>query len=45
MKLTISFEDRDYTYEVEVSKLLKILKTDLTVSDIEEAVRKALMTQ
>ena len=42
MILIVKFEDRDYTYEVEVPKLLKILKTDLTVQDIENAVREAL---
>lgn len=42
MILTVSFEDRDYTYEIPVSKLLKILKTDITVQDIEKAVREAL---
>lgn len=42
MILTVSFEDRDYTYEIEMGKLLKILKLDLTIKDIEDAVRQAL---
>lgn len=42
MILTVSFEDRDYTYEIPVAKLLKILKSELTVQDIENAVKEAL---
>lgn len=42
MILTVSFEDRDYTYKIEMSKLLKLLKTDLTVQDVEKAIREAL---
>lgn len=42
MKLIVAFEDRDYTYEVEMEKLLKLLKTKLTIAEVEAAVREAL---
>lgn len=42
MILTVSFEDQDYTYEIPMEKILKLLKTSLTVQDVEQAVREAL---
>lgn len=42
MKLIVSFEDRDYTYEVEMEKIIKLLGLEITVADVENAVREAL---
>lgn len=46
MILTVSFEDRDYLYTIEMNKLLWILNkrydTSLTIEDLESAIREEL---
>lgn len=42
MILTVSFEDREYTYEIPMTQILQLLKTDITIADIELVVREAL---
>jgi len=42
MILIVKFEDRDYTYEIPMEKLLKILKLDIKPDEIQNAVREAL---
>lgn len=49
MILTVSFDDRDYNYTIEMVRLLQLVNkrygTSLTVEDVEGAVREALATQ
>lgn len=42
MKLIVSFEDRDYTYEIPMEKIIQIMNLDITIPQVENAVREAL---
>lgn len=45
MKVTVSFEDRDYTYEIDLDVLLKALGVDKSEDEIRAAINKVLITQ
>lgn len=43
MKVIVSFEDREYTYELELEVLLKALGVDKTEDEIRAAINKVLI--
>ena len=43
-KVIVQIEDRDYQYELELGKLLKILDIDKSKDEILDAVRECLKT-
>lgn len=45
MKVTVSFEDRDYTYEMELDLLLKALGVDKSEDEIRAAINKVLIAR
>ena len=42
MNVIVSFEDNDNTYTIPMDQIIKLLKLDITVLDVEAAIREAL---
>lgn len=43
MKVFVRYEDADFTYEVELRRILQLLKLDVTEAQIEATAKKAVV--